>query len=82
MLSLSFSLLACLLIPHPVYAQSGIKVQANEAILQYPDGIKFHLDTTSSTEIETVILIYGTDGRTCQTSSARQPLEFDPDTKI
>jgi hypothetical protein len=59
-------------------AQSAIQVQESTARIAFPDTITFRLVAESDATIEEVTLHYGTDGRTCQSSTARQALEVDP----
>ena len=63
-------------------AQTAITVSQNEALLQFPDTVTFQIEAQSTAVINTVTLIYGTNGRTCQSSGSRQPLEFDADTAV
>ena len=78
----SFKFLLALLILFPstgaASAQTGIQVLNNEVSSQFPDGIQFLLSVSSDIEIESIHLVYGTDGRTCQSRSARQPIELKP----
>ncbi|MFC1879359.1 peptidase MA family metallohydrolase [Chloroflexota bacterium] len=65
-----------------VFAQSGIHLMENKVVLQFPDGIQFQLSVASDVEIETIDLIYGTDGRNCQSSAARQPMDFESASEV
>jgi hypothetical protein len=64
------------------FAQSEIQVLENEVISQFPDGIRFHLSIKSEVDIETIDLVYGTNGRSCQSSTARQPMGFETDADV
>lgn len=66
----------------PSLAQSSIQVLENEVSLSFPEGLQFHLSIENDWEIESIVLIYGANGRTCQASSARQPLDFEPATEL
>jgi hypothetical protein len=75
-------LIILILLPIRVYAQHGIQVEGNEGVLNFPEGIKFRLEVVSDEDIEEIVLIYGTDGRTCQSAAARQPVEFAASTNV
>ena len=63
-------------------AQSNISVKVNEVLLQFPNGVIFRLDTSSDSVIESIILNYGTNARTCQNNSGHQRVDFNPSSKV
>ncbi|MCA9961493.1 MAG: hypothetical protein KC443_20785 [Anaerolineales bacterium] len=64
------------------YAQGSIVVAADAAIVEFPDTITFRIEAESTADIEQVTLLYGTNGRSCQSGGSRQPLTFDADTAV
>jgi hypothetical protein len=69
-------------LPVPVLAQSGIQVKEDEAVLGFPDGITFQLKAVDDTDIQSVVLVYGSEGRTCISSAARQSIDFTPSDQV
>ena len=62
----------------PVHADT-ITITGNDAILDYPDSIKFDLSVNSPGDIESATLIYGTSADfLCAANSARQDIPFSP----
>ncbi len=60
-----------------------IDVQSNSAKIVYPESIKFELELTSSVEIESVELNFGTDVISCGESKSRAiPEDFEPTTNV
>ncbi len=77
------SLLAALLmLPVPSHAQDAIQLAKDEVAMQFPGTITFHISAKSSSPIQSIILRYGTNSRSCQVVSGRQPLKFDPANEI
>lgn len=74
---LCLSLALCALLALPAQAQSGIQIQTDEATQDFPNSIRFHLVASSGAAIDSVILHYGTNGRTCQSGEVRQSVDFD-----
>ncbi len=63
----------------PVSLQTGpILVVENSVDVSFPRYIDFNLTAQSDTEINQVVLVYSTSGRTCVSGEARQELEFEP----
>jgi hypothetical protein len=60
----------------------GVFITTNTAAITFPQYIKFQLDASSEAGIQKVALIYGTDQLSCQPSSARQALDFEPDKQV
>jgi hypothetical protein len=65
-----------------VSAQLNISVKVNEVALQFPNGVTFRLDAVSNSEIESIVLNYGTNARTCQNNSGHQRVDFNPSSKV
>lgn len=67
-------LIICVLLitpfPHTAAAQSSSNITTNEAIVNFPQGITFHLLAKSDEVIQSVVLRYGTNGRSCQEGEA------------
>jgi hypothetical protein len=63
-------------------AQATIQVTHNEAVLRFPDGIRFELSASSEEAIESILLVYRTSGRSCQLREVRQPINFTPGTDL
>lgn len=66
----------------PVYAQSAIVIDSNEAWLNFPRSIQFTLKVHSDAPIEQVELIYRTNGRSCLSTSARKEIEIKSATTV
>ncbi|NUM45146.1 MAG: hypothetical protein HUU38_10595, partial [Anaerolineales bacterium] len=64
------------------FFQTSPQINDNSLEINFPEGLIFHLDVSHTASIERITLIYGTDGRTCQTSTARQDMEFDPSPQV
>ncbi|HNB52817.1 MAG TPA: peptidase MA family metallohydrolase, partial [Anaerolineales bacterium] len=64
------------------FLQTSPQINDNSLEINFPKGLIFHLDVSHTSPIQRVTLIYGTDGRTCQNSSARQDMEFDASTQV
>lgn len=74
-----------ILLSRPIFlaqAQTPIQIDANQAQLTFPKEIRFKVSAHSSSRIEKITLSYGTNGRTCLTSAARQSPSFAPDTWV
>ncbi len=76
-----FSLLGQILLGAPLNLTS-ILVIKNTAEVDFPRYVDFNLVAQSDAEINQVILVYGTSGRTCLSGEARQALEFKPDKSV
>jgi hypothetical protein len=61
---------------------SSFTIDNNFLAVIYPDSLIFHLTASSSGAIEGVALIYGTNGRSCQSSQTRQELTFRHDRHV
>lgn len=65
------------------FQSSGITVDRNRAVADYPQSITFELSVSSDVEIESVELEYGTDALVCGESVSRVvPEDFSPGTSI
>ncbi len=82
--SVSFFLvnLLCFRLVHIGYTQSPLIVLREHVTNSFPDSITFQVDAQSSSNIEKATLIYGTNGRSCQTGGSRQTLDFEPRTAV
>lgn len=67
---------------YPVQAQNAISVESNQALVTFPSEISFELEVESAATINDISLQYGTNGRSCQTGSARQSVEFEAAKKV
>jgi hypothetical protein len=65
-----------------VFAQAVIQLWENQLVSQFPDGVRFHLHVVSGVEIESIVLVYGMDGRTCQQSAASKSMDFEPASSV
>ena len=61
---------------------ASFTIDNNFVAVIYPNSLLFHLKAGSSSTIEGVALIYGTNGRSCQSSQTRQELTFTPDRHV
>jgi hypothetical protein len=79
-LLLSFCILViCVLIqPVTISAQSSIQVSVDQIVSYFPDKLIFQLTASSSSEIQSIKLLYRTNGATCQTAVAQQIVDFTP----
>lgn len=68
--------------PGRAFAQQGIRVSRDEARVEFPTGIRFFLTTSSSAEIQSITLLYGTNRQTCQPGQALKVLEFTPSPQV
>jgi len=57
---------------------SNIQIEKSWVVVNFPRHINFNLKAQSPSEINQVVLIYGTNARTCVGSEARQQVEFTP----
>jgi hypothetical protein len=62
--------------------QGNIHVDKNRALPDFPDTITFQITASSETEIERLVLHYGTDALNCQGTGAQQPIRIDPTDEI
>ncbi len=72
------------LIPHflllgwtAVSAQEGIQIKDNTVVFDFPKTVEFQFTAESQAEIETAVLKYGTNARSCQSGGSRQPVQID-----
>lgn len=79
-LLLSFCILAicALVLPEAVSAQSSIHVSRDQIVSDFPEKLTFQLTASSSSEIQSIKLLYRTNGATCQTAVAQQKVDFTP----
>ncbi|MEZ4643563.1 MAG: peptidase MA family metallohydrolase [Chloroflexota bacterium] len=76
----SLILLCCLLftaVPH-LFAQAPT-ITRNDATLDFPDSVTFHLELSSSTDIEQATLIYDLNQYTCLDVPSRVPVDVTGD---
>lgn len=62
----------------PISAQSGITVENESVSVNFPDAITFEMEARSDADIEKASLIYGTNGRSCQSAGSKQSISIDP----
>ena len=75
---LGLFLLLGLIVPvGPARAQDQTEILANQAAVHFPDKIIFSLEVAGAEKVTEVKLLYGTDGRTCQSGRASQSLDFE-----
>ena len=75
---LGLFLLLGLIVPvGPARAQDQTEILANKAAVHFPDKIIFSLEVAGAEKVTEVKLLYGTDGRTCQSGRASQSLDFE-----
>ena len=61
----------------------SVDIQENQAVLDYPEQIKFTLIASANVEIESVELIFGSDVITCGESLTRAfPEDYEPDKEV
>ncbi len=77
---LCLALAAALLAPlaGPARAQSAIQVSDNTGVITLPVDLTFSLSASSSANITSVTLEYGTNAQSCANSVARQKADFTP----
>lgn len=68
--------------PLATLAQGSIQVEEDRLAQNFPEGLDFHLKASSDQEIQKVLLLYGSEGRSCQSGGARQELEFDASPQV
>ena len=54
------------------------EIITNEAVMNFPESLVFNLEIESEVVIDKVILVYSSDGRSCQSGKARKEMDFDP----
>ncbi len=59
-------------------SQASIQVGQNLARLLLPEGVGFEITAHSDSPVTRAVLLYGTNGRTCLTATARQEPSFKP----
>ncbi len=64
------------------FFQTTVGVNENRIEFGFPDVVRFRIDVQANVPIDRVTLLYGTDGRACQNSVARQDLELEPGTRV
>jgi Peptidase MA superfamily len=64
------------------HAQSPIVVTNEGVTTSFPDSITFSVDAQSAANIEKATLIYGTNGRSCQTGGSQQTIDFELETAV
>ena len=62
----------------PVAGDGEVTVSRNEADAVYAGSVQFQLSAASQTEIQKVLLLYGTNGLSCQETISRQEMDFTP----
>lgn len=78
MLVLSLCAMLLASVVNPAAAQTTIQMTENSASLSFPTQITFYLAAQSPAVIDSITLVYGTNGRSCLTESAREAIEFEP----
>lgn len=66
----------------PIHAQENLQITTDTAHINLPDTIEFRLAARSDVPLERAVLIYGTNGLTCQPGGSRQPVIFTADTRL
>lgn len=61
----------------PLYAQDTIQTTSDTVHIDLPDTITFQLLAESDNLLEQAVLVYGTNGLTCQPGGSRQPVAFE-----
>jgi hypothetical protein len=59
-----------------------ITVPRHEADAVYAQSVQFQLSAASQTEIQKVLLLYGTNGLSCQEAVSRQEMDFTPSREV
>ncbi len=78
-----FILIGVLALSAALSPKGDISIQENSVELNFPESITFHLKASSSTQITSVQLEFGTDALACGKGvSKANPDDFDPDIKI
>lgn len=65
-----------------VSGQGAIQVERNAAQVDYPLTVRFLLEASSSSAIESVTLIYSTNALSCEGGIAQQEVTFEPGERI
>lgn len=75
---------ACALVVLPLFImQRPITVSRNEAYPDFPDQIRFELEASSDSVIESAAVEFGTDALSCGQATARaHPEDFEPGTTV
>lgn len=76
------SLFVLLLFPHSVSAAPSANLKDNRVVLQFPETITFYAKIESDTEIESVVLEYGSGEQTCGTVIAKSFPTFSPSKSV
>jgi hypothetical protein len=66
----------------PRQVDADVSITTNAASVSFPQFIKFRLDAGSPVGIQKVTLVYGTDRLSCESSTARMALDFDPGKQV
>lgn len=61
---------------------SSIEISQNTFELSFPRRIQFNVQASSTAPIDRVVLLFGTNGRSCQDSATRQEIDFDPEKEV
>jgi hypothetical protein len=75
-------LLLNLINPVPSNAQASIHVTQDQIVSGFPDGLTFQLTANSAAEITDIYLHFRTNAISCQSSDARQEIDFTHSTSI
>ncbi|MDX1377982.1 MAG: peptidase MA family metallohydrolase [Anaerolineales bacterium] len=67
---------------HSAFASTKIEVTDDQAIISFPISVTFQANITSTTQITSVVLEYGTDQITCGEVIAKAFPQFTPDTSV
>ena len=71
-------ILVSLLHPIPGTADSTLTISEDRIVSDFPNKLTFQLSLSSSKQIQEIKLLYRTNGASCQSSVARQAIEFTP----
>ncbi len=77
-LFVSILILVCLLHPAPGTANSTLTISEDKIVSDFPNKLTFRLSLSSTKQIREIKLLYRTNGASCQSSVARQTIEFTP----
>jgi hypothetical protein len=61
----------------PAHANTAAKVVSNTLAQDYPSALTFKLDLKQAANISDIALVFGSDNRNCNATSARRVIDFD-----
>ncbi len=76
-------LLVCISLGDLLQAQAPqIQIIQDQAVMDFPGSVTFHLNVSAKAPIQLINLRYGANGRTCQPLIAHQNIKFSPDSNL